>query len=280
MAPREEIVETLETRKLISLPVLDANNLLIGVIRHDALMGAVQQEISADIQAMVGVSPDERALSKASFAIQKRFPWLVINLLTTFLAASVVGIFEDTIAKFTALAVLLPVVAGQSGNSGSQALAVIIRGLAMREIRPRQWFLVMRKEGIVGLTNGLLTGLLCAGGIYLWSQSFGLALVIGLALILSMLAAGLSGAFIPIILKTLKQDPAQASSIILTTVTDIVGIHELFGACDFVLQSPCRSGLGSRGISNKPFEKYPLDKNYGQTLKLFHPVSNKVVLGE
>ncbi|MBF0278812.1 MAG: magnesium transporter [SAR324 cluster bacterium] len=229
MAPREEAVEILGREKLLNLPVIDINGCLIGVIRHDALVTAMQQEVSVNIQTMVGVSAEERAFSSVPFSVRKRFLWLVINLLTTFLAASVVGIFEDTIAKFTALAVLLPVVAGQSGNSGSQALAVIMRGLALREIRPRQWMRVMLKEGSVGFINGILTGVLCAVGIYFWSQSLGLALIIGLALVMSMLAAGLSGAAIPIILQTFKQDPAQASSIILTTVTDIVGFMSFLG---------------------------------------------------
>jgi magnesium transporter len=229
MTPKSDVVELLESRKLASLPVVDVNRRLAGVIRHAGLVEAVKEDASADMLSMVGASPQERALSNVSFAARKRFPWLLINLGTTFLAAAVVGLFEGTIARFTALAVLLPVVAGQSGNAGAQALAVVMRGLALREIRVRQGLRVALKESGVGLINGVLTGLVCSLGIYAWSGSPGLALVIGVALVLSMVAAGLSGAFIPVLLTALRQDPAQSSSIILTTVTDVIGFLSFLG---------------------------------------------------
>jgi magnesium transporter len=181
------------------------------------------------MQAMFGAGRDERALSKVSFAIRKRLPWLEINLVTAFLAASVVGLFEGTIAKFTALAVFLPVVAGQSGNTGSQALAVTMRGLALREIRTRHWFRVSRKETLVGLLNGFVIALTTSLVVYIWMSSAGLAIIIGTAMVFSMVIAGLSGALIPIILQAFGQDPAQSSSIVLTTVTDVVGFMSFLG---------------------------------------------------
>ncbi|MBK5106375.1 MAG: magnesium transporter, partial [Burkholderiales bacterium] len=126
-APREEVVEKMQHDAVTDLPVIDFDGRLVGAIRQAKLATAVQQETTLDIQTMVGASRDERALSPATFAVAKRLPWLQINLLTAFLAASVVGLFEGTIAKYTALAVLLPVVAGQSGNAGAQALAVTMR---------------------------------------------------------------------------------------------------------------------------------------------------------
>lgn len=137
--------------------------------------------------------------------------------------------FEDTIAKFTALAVLLPVVAGQSGNTGAQALAVVVRGLALREVRVRQWASVVSKELGVGLINGVLVGATCAAGIYFWSGSTGLAIVIGLSMVVSMVIAGLAGAAVPILLTVFKQDPAQSSSIVLTTITDVFGFLTFLG---------------------------------------------------
>jgi magnesium transporter len=178
---------------------------------------------------MVGASRDERAFSRVSFAVRKRLPWLHINLATAFLAAAVVGLFEATIARFTALAVLLPVVAGQSGNTGAQALAVTMRGLTLREVRPRHWLRLALKEGRVALINGCAVALSTSAGVLLWSQSPGLAIVIGLAMVLSMVAAGLAGALIPIVLTVTGQDPAQASSIVLTTVTDVVGFFSFLG---------------------------------------------------
>lgn len=228
-APREEVVEKMQQEAVTDLPVIDFDGHLVGVIRQAKLASAVEQETTLDIQTMVGASRDERALSPAVFAVRKRLPWLQINLLTAFLAASVVGLFEDTIAKYTALAVLLPVVAGQSGNAGAQALAVTMRGLVLREISLRHWPRVVFKEVNAGLMNGCAIAATTALGVYVWSRSFGLVLVIVAAMVISMVAAGFAGALVPITLQRFGQDPAQSSSIILTTVTDVVGFFSFLG---------------------------------------------------
>lgn len=227
--PQDEVVERITKGRLASLPVIDFDGRLLGVIRYDTLVATAQQDVAADMQTMVGVSRDERALSPVGFAVRKRLPWLEINLATAFLAATVVGFFEGTIARFTALAVLLPVVAGQSGNTGAQALAVTMRGLAMREIRIGQWTRVVRKEASVALINGVAVSLTTAAGVFVWSRSVGLALVIGISMVLSMLSAGIAGVLIPTVLTKFGQDPAQSSSIILTTVTDVVGFASFLG---------------------------------------------------
>lgn len=229
IAPREDVVELLERTDITSLPVVDFSGRLVGVIRQGALVSAVQEEASLDMLTMVGASKDERALSPPGFAVKKRLPWLQINLLTAFLAASVVGLFENTIAKFTALAVLLPVVAGQSGNAGAQALAVTMRGLVLREISLRHWPKVVIKEVSVGFMNGLAIAATTALGVYIWSRSIGLVLIISAAMVISMVAAGFAGALVPITLSRFGQDPAQSSSIILTTVTDVVGFFSFLG---------------------------------------------------
>jgi magnesium transporter len=229
VASREEVVELFAERPLSSLPVLDVDGRLLGVVRHAAVVAAAEAEATADIQTMVGASAEERALSPALFSVKKRLPWLQLNLATAFLASAVVGVFEDTIARFTALAVLLPVVAGQSGNTGAQALAVTMRGLVLREIRTRHWPQVTSKELRVGLINGVAVALTTAAGVWLWSRSSGLALVIGVSMVISMVAAGLAGATIPIVLGALGRDPAQSSSIFLTTVTDVVGFLSFLG---------------------------------------------------
>jgi len=229
LASRDEVAGTFDSFKLYDLPVIDLDGRLVGIVHNDALVDALQDETAVDIQTMVGASKDERALSPFSFAVRKRLPWLEINLLTAFMAAAVVGLFEDTIATYTALAVLLPVVAGQSGNSGSQALAVTIRGLALREITARQWLQVTKKELLTGLTNGIAIAITCGIGVYFWSGSVGLVLVIMSSMVLAMVAAGFAGALVPITLTRLGQDPAQSSSIILTTVTDIAGFFSFLG---------------------------------------------------
>ena len=226
---REQILELFNQGKVLRIPVVDLDGHLLGVIRNRAMVKASQEDATADMQTMVGVSADERALSPPWFAVCKRLPWLQINLLTAFLAAFVVGLFENTISQFTALAVLLPVVAGQSGNTGAQSLAVVMRGLALRDIRPSQWFVVSRKEVTVAFLNGLAVSATTCAGVYIWSRSTGLTMVIGISMLASMTIAGMSGAVIPMILRALKQDPAQASSIILTTVTDVVGFLSFLG---------------------------------------------------
>ena len=223
---REEIVTYFERHKMTDLPVVDIDNRFIGVLRYHVLVGAALEETSVDVQTMVGVSKDERALSPARFATLKRLPWLQINLATAFLAASVVGFFEDTIAQFTALAVLLPVVAGQSGNTGAQSLAVTMRGLALKEIYPRMWPKIVLKEFNVGLMNGIAVAITTGLGVYIWSRSTGLTIVIMTSMVLSMVIASVSGAIIPVMLTVSGQDPAQSSSIFLTTVTDIGGFFQ------------------------------------------------------
>ncbi|MBW3590577.1 MAG: magnesium transporter [Actinobacteria bacterium] len=227
-ASLEEVLEVGQG-SLAGVSVVDVDNRLLGVIRRNRLTSAAEQDASADMQKMVGVSKEERALSPVRFAVRKRLPWLFINLATAFLAASVVGIFEATIAQVTALAVLLPVVAGQSGNSGSQALAVVIRGLALREVRISQWRKLASKEVMVGFINSVAIGIVTALGVVVWSGSIGLGLVIAAAMVISMAAAGMAGAAIPLTLKAIGQDPAQSSAIFLTTVTDVVGFLSFLG---------------------------------------------------
>lgn len=227
--PQDELLALAEERRLTSVAVVDVNERLIGVVRSADLLSASHRDAAADMGSMVGVSREERALSSVGFAVKKRLPWLQVNLGTAFLAAAVVGLFESTIAQFTALAVLLPVVAGQSGNTGAQALAVTMRGLALREIGQRHWLRIVRKELAIGFINGIAVALITGLGVLLWSGSIGLAGVIATAMVLSMILASASGVSVPMVLIALKQDPAAASSIVLTTITDVVGFMTFLG---------------------------------------------------
>lgn len=228
-ATREEFVEYLTRTGLATIAVVDADKRLLGVLRHAALVGAAEAEAVLDLQRMVGVSVDEKALSPVGFAVKKRLPWLHVNLLTAFVAAAVVGLFESTIATVSALAVLLPVVAGQSGNSGAQAMAVTMRGLALREVRGSHWRRLAFKEAMVGTINGVAIAISAGAGVLLWSGSLGLAAVIAISMVAAMAAANFAGASIPIFLKRLGQDPAQSASIFLTTVTDVIGFLVFLG---------------------------------------------------
>lgn len=229
MDPIDEVSELIENIGMHAIPVCNIQGALVGVISPGKIYKHSREELASDIQTMVGASKEERALSSSWFAVKKRLPWLQINLLTAFLAAAVVGAFENLIAQFTALAILLPVAAGQSGNAGAQALAVTMRGLTLREITTQHWLLVLVKEARTGLINGLAIAVTCALGVFIWSQSLGLALVIALAMIVSLVIACASGAIVPIALKKFGLDPAQSSSIVLTTVTDIAGFMSFLG---------------------------------------------------
>lgn len=233
----EEVVDLIDRHGLSSLPVVDSGGRLIGVVRYDTLVAATRAEASVDLQTIFGASKEESALSPAGFAVRKRLPWLQINLVTAFMAAAVVGIFEDTIASNAQLAVLLPVVAGQSGNTGAQALAVVIRGLALREINASHWRKVVGKEFLAALINGIAVALTTCAGVYLWSRSSTLSAIIGISMVMSMVIAGLAGAAIPLALTKLRQDPAQSSSIVLTTVTDVSGFFSFLGIATMLLHS-------------------------------------------
>jgi len=226
---REEVANILADRRYFAVPVVDSEQRLLGVVRAEDLLEDVQEEATEDLQRMVGAGGDEQPFSPVGYSLRKRLPWLYVNLATAFLAASVVGIFEDMIARITILAVFLPVVAGQGGNAGAQSLAVVLRGLVMREIPPNKVSRLIVKEMTIGVFNGLFIGVVTAAVVWLWNGNVALGLVIGLAMIVNMVAAGLAGAAIPLIMKAVGRDPAQSSSIILTTITDIIGFFAFLG---------------------------------------------------
>jgi len=219
----------LAKRKFFAAPVVDSENHILGMVKVERLIHGVQEEMTKDIQQMFGAGGDERVTSTIWFSLKKRLPWLHINLVTAFMAAGVVAMFEGIIAKLTVLAVFLPVVAGQGGNAGAQSLAVVMRGIVMREIpKGRIWSLVF-KEGKIGAINGVVIGLVTALVAWIWYGNPFLGIVIGLGMVVNLICAGLSGAAIPLIMKKVGIDPAQSSSIILTTVTDVIGFLAFLG---------------------------------------------------
>ena len=220
---RQKIVDELKQYRYSNAPVVDSQDHMLGIIRAERLIGQGQEDLAEDIQKMVGVSAEERTFSSIWFSMRKRLPWLHVNLATAFAAAGVVAIFEDIIHQITALAIFLPVVAGQGGNSGAQTLAVVMRGLVMREIPKGRFKKLILKEGLVGCINGVIIGIVTGLIAWLWRGNPFLGIIVGMGMIVNLVAAGLSGAAIPIVMKKLGADPAQSSSIILTTVTDVVG---------------------------------------------------------
>jgi magnesium transporter len=226
---REQVLEALKARGYFAAPVVDAEGRMLGVIRAAQLEGAAQTEAGENLQKMFGVGGDERPFSPVPYSLKKRLPWLHINLVTAFMAAAVVALFEDLIAKITVLAVFLPVVAGQGGNTGAQSLAVVMRGLVMREIPSSKAWRLIGKEALLGTVSGVVIGLVTGVVAAAWHGNFMFGVVIGLAMVGNLMVAGLSGAAIPLGMKRLGLDPAQSSNIILTTVTDVVGFFAFLG---------------------------------------------------
>lgn len=216
-------------------PVCEADGRLVGLVRGRTLFEEQAIEISAQAGRMVGVDKEERIATPWLRSFRFRHPWLQLNLLTAFIAAGVVGIFQGTIDRVVVLAVFLPVLAGQSGNTGCQALAVALRALTLGELRPGRARGVVVKEALLGLGNGLLVGLTAGAGMYVVARmqqnaTAGLlGLVVCLAMIGSCILSGICGALIPLALKRLGADPATASCIFLTTATDVVSMGLLLG---------------------------------------------------
>ena len=225
----EEAAAALAKRRYFAVPVVDGENRILGIVKAERLIRGAQQELGEDLQKMFGAGGDEGAFSPVTYSLRKRLPWLHVNLATAFMAAGVVAFFEPIIAKLTVLAVFLPVVAGQGGNAGAQSLAVVMRGIVMREIPRNRWRRLVLKEAWLGIIAGAATGLVTAIIAGVWYGSSGLGLVIALAMLINLFCAGLAGASIPLALKGLGLDPAQCSNIILTTVTDVVGFFAFLG---------------------------------------------------
>lgn len=219
------------------LPVVDENNVLLGRITVDDIIDVIDEEASEDAYKMVGLESEDKVFSKPFNSVKKRLPWLTLNLFTALLVSSVVGIFEQTIANLSVLAVLMPIVAGLGGNSGTQTLTVIVRGIALGELTMRNAGKAIFKEISVGLMNGVLIGTAAMLIAYLLKGNIMLGVVLGAAMVCNMFIAGLVGSLIPVILKTLKIDPALASSIIITMLTDIGGFASFLGLATILITS-------------------------------------------
>ena len=223
-------------------PVCDAEGRLIGLVRGQNLFEARAIEISAQAGTMMGVEKEERLNTPLFTSLKFRHPWLQVNLLTAFIAAAVVAVFSQTLDRIVILAAFLPVLAGQSGNTGCQALAVALRGMTMGDLKSGDERRLVIKEGLLGLLNGILVGISAAIGMYIYAQMQGnpnaliLACVVWLSMVLSCITSGLCGAMIPLILRKFGADPATASSIFLTTATDVVSMGVFLGLATLLVR--------------------------------------------
>lgn len=216
-------------------PVCSKDGILLGLVRGQTLFEARAIEISAQVGSMVGVEKEERLTTPLLRSLRFRHPWLQVNLVTCFIAATVVGVFEHTLGRLVLLAAFLPVLAGQSGNTGCQALAVTLRGMTLGDLKPGDERRLVIKEGLLGLYNGMLVGISAGVGMGIYARmnqnpnALILAFVVWVAMTFSCVVSGLSGALIPLLLRKFGADPATASSIFLTTATDVISMGTFLG---------------------------------------------------
>ena len=231
----KEVAAAFERYNLISAPVVDENNRLLGRITVDDVVDVIREEAERAVMAPAGLSEDEDILAPVVRTTRKRAIWLGINLVTAFIASAVVGLFEQTIAKVAVLAVMMPIVAGMGGNAGTQTLTAVVRGLALGIVTEANARVVLIKELMVGMLNGLLWAFTVGIVTILWHDNYLVALALALAMMINLAFAALTGVLIPIIVRRMGVDPAVASGVILTTVTDVVGFFAFLGLATLFL---------------------------------------------
>ncbi len=222
-------------------PIVDDDYRLVGLVRGADLFANRAIELAGQAGEMVGVEKEERLSTPLLRSLKLRHPWLQVNLLTAFVAAAVVGLFEDTLSRLVILAVFLPVMAGQTGNTGCQALAVALRGMTLGEVKAGSARHLVRKEGLLGFANGLLVGLTAGAGMYAYALMQGesdpawFGVVVLISMVVACTVSGIAGALIPLTLKKFGADPATASSIFLTTMSDVASMGVFLGLATLML---------------------------------------------
>ncbi|MGE5241230.1 MAG: magnesium transporter [Bacteroidota bacterium] len=235
LTPDREVAAAFERYNLISAPVVDENNRLLGRITVDDVVDVIREQADRQVMAPAGLSEEEDIFAPVARSSRRRAVWLGINLVTAIIASWVIGLFENTIQKMVALAVLMPIVASMGGNAGTQTLTLIVRGLAMGTISESNARRVLLRELMIGAVNGLIWALVVAVVAVLWFHQWLLGVLIGLAMIINLAFAALSGVAIPLLVRRLGVDPALASGVILTTVTDVVGFFAFLGLATLFL---------------------------------------------
>jgi magnesium transporter len=226
---QEEVARQVAAYNLLAIPVVDEENKLVGSITVDDVIDVIKDEATEDIYRLAGVAGDERAFTPARESLRKRLPWLAVNLGTAFLAAGVVALFEGTIGLFPVLAIFMPIVAGMGGNAGTQTLTVVVRGIALGELTWTNARKALLKETLVGIGNGVVLGLFAALVVWATRGNPVLGMVLGLAMIINMFVAAAAGTLVPLGLRAANIDPALASSVFITTMTDVFGFFSFLG---------------------------------------------------
>lgn len=238
---QEAAARMFERYNLVSCAVVDDADRLVGVLTVDDIVDVIEEEADEDLRALGGVTGDEEISDPVIYTAKSRIPWLLVNLGTAFVSASVIGLFEATIEQMVALAVLMPIVASMGGNAGTQTMTVAVRALATQDIGGHNARRLIRRETLVGLVNGVVLALLVAIIAGVWFKNAHLGAIIGTAMVVNLVCAGLFGILVPLTLEKLKADPAVASAVFVTTITDTVGFFAFLGLASWWF------GLGKAG---------------------------------
>lgn len=233
--PSEDVALLFRRHDLLSAPVVDDLGRLLGVITIDDIVDVIDDEAEHDLYALSGVNQAESVSTGVLDAVRVRWVWLGVNLLTAILASVVIAQFETTISHIVALAVLMPIITSMGGNGGTQTLTIAVRAIAMRELSVANAWRILVKETLSGAANGLIFALFSGALVMLWYQNIELSLLFGASMIITLAVAGFAGAFIPILLERFGVDPAIASSVLLTTITDVVGFLSFLGFASWLL---------------------------------------------
>lgn len=232
---QDEVTQIFSDLDAVELPVVDARGKLLGVVAVDDVLDVLRESLSEDLSRFSGTSEDEHISDPAWLSIRRRLPWLLVNLATAVLASFVVSQFRDTISQLVILAALMPIVAGMGGNAVTQTLGVSIRALALHQLHAWDVWKIALRQMLVGAANGAVTGTVIAGLAYAWTGDIQLAFVMLIAMTANLFIAGLGGVLIPVTMKKLKIDPALASTVFATTLTDVVGFFTFLGLATILL---------------------------------------------
>lgn len=234
-ATRQEIVDAFRSRKRSKLVVTSEEGNILGIVFADSLLRFLEEKASQSLYSFAGIHKEESVLDPARTKIKSRYKWLILNLGTAFFAASIVSLFQETISKYVLLAVYMPIVAGMGGNSGTQTLAVLVRGIALGQIDLKTAMPTLKREVIAGFTNGLINGVIVASIVQIFTGETLIALILGMAMVITLIVSASFGTMVPLLMKRLGKDPATSATIFITTATDVLGFLSFLGLAAWLL---------------------------------------------
>ncbi len=235
-ASHDEVINIFRHHPHNKIVVFGKNNNVVGIIYSDDILKILDKEVASALYDFAGVHEEESVMDTAIQKIKSRYKWLIINLATAFLAAFTVGIFQETISKYVLLAVYMPIVAGMGGNAGTQTLAILVRGIALKQIDFKKCLPALKRELIAAFTNGLINGILVASVVIIFNRDIKIAFILAMAMIINLLVAAFFGTLVPLIMEKLGKDPATSATIFITTATDVLGFLAFLGIATAILE--------------------------------------------